>query len=245
MEDSASLQEFLTLFPWPKSFLEFDRNYFILNRYEVSASTKDIWALFSDTSKLNRSLKIPSADFTENHGGRCGASKYFGLSNNWLEPPWEWIQERVLICKKVFFNGPAKKLYCIFYIEPNKDKNRLWVYYGWERRNILGSFLLKRINNYLLNSYEKVLPHALKFLDQDSSSIQSPLLRNSQHASQEMINKFSSIKETLKKAGHEHKSLETFLDYLLYGDPQDLYRIRIKKLSLEWNIPLEKLLDLA
>jgi hypothetical protein len=82
-------QRFLDLYPWPDDSKPGSQPYELLNKYELSGSTDDIWHLISDTSRLNRQLRIPSAVFSEADGARYGQAEYFGIKNHWREPPWE------------------------------------------------------------------------------------------------------------------------------------------------------------
>jgi adenylate cyclase len=69
-----------------------------------------VWALLSDTHRYNRALGMPLPRYSwrEVDGRRERvASTTEGLPMSWVEPPYEWIEGRLLSSRRHFLSGPA------------------------------------------------------------------------------------------------------------------------------------------
>ncbi len=69
-----------------------------------------VWALLSDTSRFDRAmgLGLPAYRWAVVGGQRVhiGRALQSGLKVEWIEPPYEWIEGRLLDAKRQFIKGP-------------------------------------------------------------------------------------------------------------------------------------------
>lgn len=71
-----------------------------------------VWALLSDTHRANRALGMPLPRYAwrevEGRRQRVAEAKQGGIAMAWVEPPWEWIEGRMLVSRRRFLSGPAR-----------------------------------------------------------------------------------------------------------------------------------------
>lgn len=70
-----------------------------------------VWALLSDTHRANRALGMPLPRYSwrevEGKRQRVAEAKQGGIEMAWVEPPYEWIEGRLLVSRRRFLSGPA------------------------------------------------------------------------------------------------------------------------------------------
>lgn len=70
-----------------------------------------VWALLSDTHRANRALGMPLPRYTwrevDGKRQRVAEAKQGGIEMAWVEPPYEWIEGRLLVSRRRFLSGPA------------------------------------------------------------------------------------------------------------------------------------------
>jgi len=69
-----------------------------------------VWALLGDTSRFDRAmgLTLPAYrwDLIDGRREHIGRARQNGLDVEWIEPPYEWIEGRLLHATRRFINGP-------------------------------------------------------------------------------------------------------------------------------------------
>lgn len=244
MTDADLHSQFQSLFPWPDAWAQASRRHELLKRYEVAAPPSDIWHLLSDTSRLNRQLRIPPSEFSEINGARNGRAAYLGLEQTWREPPWEWVQEKLLICTKEYSKGPARAFRAAFYLEPNGESTFVWVYYGFTAWGPIGHFMVRRFRRFLETAYGRLMPRIEQHLALGSIE-ESPLIRPQRGVSPERIQKANALKQELLKHSKTPALAEKLVHHIVYSDGSELYRLRLKALSKKWDTPFPALLETA
>lgn len=70
-----------------------------------------VWALLSDTHRANRALGMPLPRYSwreiDGKRQRVAEAKQGGIEMAWIEPPYEWIEGRLLVSRRRFLSGPA------------------------------------------------------------------------------------------------------------------------------------------
>jgi len=230
-------------FPWPDRLL--DGAHEVLVRCRIAAPRSDVWTLVSDTSRLNRQLGIPAAQFREEEGRRRGRSDYFRSTFEWWEPPWEWLRERALVCTKQYVGGRIEQLRAILLLEePEPGTTELWAYYGWKANGWLGRTLAARLNAYMQRGYTALLPRLQRHLEQGSIA-ESPLVRRAGPLEPAVHGALAEAGLQLEKAGFAPDLVQRLLRHLDASDPADLARLRTRVLARQWRVDPQALLELA
>lgn len=104
----------------PKSAVTIER------RYDAPAEL--VWALLTDTNRFDRALGLGFASYRwETIDGRrvhVARARQNGVEMEWIEPPYEWIEGRMLEGARQFLAGPAKTGGMRMEVEPDGDGAR-------------------------------------------------------------------------------------------------------------------------
>ncbi len=216
-----------SLHPWLRDDLEATRSTSYTDSWLLEAPPREVWPLISDTSRLNRALRVPRATFEEVGGRRRGSSRYFRWALHWDEPPWDWVAEQVLVCRKSFRKGPVQAVAAILVLEPIEgERTRLTVWYGWIPKGLAGQFAVPRITAYLRNSYEALLPQVEEWIRDHREPSTWPLLRRPAGVSGARRRRVDDAARVLTRKGYDEEVVHDVLEHLVRGDPMDLDRIR-------------------
>ncbi len=89
----------------PSALIEVERSY--------AAPPALVWALLSDTNRFDRAMgfTIPVYAWREVEGRRehVGRAKQNGLTVEWIEPPYQWVEGRLLWSLRRFISGPVRE----------------------------------------------------------------------------------------------------------------------------------------
>ncbi len=234
------------LHPWLKPDLEATRGFAYTDSWLLAAPPHEIWPLISDTSRLNRALRIPKATFDEVAGRRTGVSKYFRWAFRWDEPPWDWVAEQVIVCRKSFSSGPVRSVAAILALEPvDEGKTRLTVWYGWTPKGLVGKLAVPRITAYLRVSYEQLLPQVEEWVRDHHDPTSWPLLRRRPSVPPDRVSLVEHATRSLVARGCRPTVVTALLEHLVCGDPMDLDRVRPFALAGSLGLPRRETLRTA
>jgi class 3 adenylate cyclase len=240
--DPALRQALADRLPWRDAVISASESPVeLLLQLPVNAAPHDVWEYVRDSSRLNRQLGIPRADFSEIGGRRHGRSAYFGAEMVWQEPPWEWIRDQMLVCRKTFDNGPVQKLHVVYFLEDKGDSTLLWVYYAWSARGRVGTALVQRFNSFLERAFGNLWPTLTHHLEAPQGS--SPLYRPRRRVGAEEGARCDQLLDQMREP-FDSALVERVRDHILCGDPLDLDRIQVKVLAKLWAVDFETLLRL-
>jgi adenylate cyclase len=91
-----------------------DREYAVTARRRIAAPPPVVWAIVTDTNRLNRALRLAPATYSyeelvpgdpASRVRACDATE-MGLKLHWVEPPYEWLEARMLNTRRVYRTGP-------------------------------------------------------------------------------------------------------------------------------------------
>lgn len=93
--------------------------------WQLKSPPEQLWAYVSDTERINESLGLPTVEFTdqneENRLRRFGKFKLAGMSIEWEEHPFEWIEGRRFSVLRDFSKGPFDWFTNTITLEPRAD----------------------------------------------------------------------------------------------------------------------------
>lgn len=233
---------FIEEFPWPDAYLARGKTIDFFGAYTLAATPQQIWMLVSDTSRLNRWLGIPASIFREASGKRTGKASYFGNTQAWREPPWEWIFEEMVICTKEYSAGSARVLRCVLHLRPGADGTEFRVYYGFIAKGFVNCFVATRFAKYLSRAYDRLTPRLSSFLSRGGKG-SSPLVRQSSRLDDSVAERISQIRNSVVERGHDGKVIDAICEHVQQADLVDLYRLRMKSLAGQWDLPYRDVLE--
>ncbi|MFP6683438.1 MAG: DUF5939 domain-containing protein [Polyangiaceae bacterium] len=233
---------FIEEFPWPDAYLARGKTIDFFGAYTIAATPKEIWRLVSDTSRLNRCLRIPASIFREASGRRTGKASYFGKTQAWREPPWEWISEEMVICTKEYSEGSARVLRCVLHLRPDADGTEFRVYYGFIAKGWINCFVASRFAKSLSQAYDRLAPRLCSFLSGGSRG-SSPLERKSSRLSDAVLERMDRIGDSVVERGHDRQVIDAICKHVQNADMSELYRLRMKSLARQWDLPYRDVLE--
>lgn len=232
-------------YPWLAAELESTAAGVFQDAWVLPQPPDVVWPVVSDTSRLNRTLHVPIAAFDEVQGQRRGTTRYFRLEFSWTEPPWEWVAERLVVCRKVFERGPVRSVLAVMMLEPDGEGTRFTVWYGWVPRGLMGPLVVRRIGAYLRKSYEELIPEMTHWLAGPRTPDTSPLVRLRKKRAPDAEIRAENARRTLLLRGIEPDVTDGLIQHVLHADAMDLDRIRPFALADALGLPRERVLDAA
>lgn len=104
----------------PSALIEVERSY--------AAPPALVWALLSDTNRFDRAMgfTLPVYAWREVEGRRehVGRAKQNGLTVEWVEPPYQWVEGRRLWSLRRFISGPVREGGMRLVVEPEGTGTR-------------------------------------------------------------------------------------------------------------------------
>lgn len=237
-----TLPEFLNQFPWQPNHLERGKSLDWLWHFDIGTSVEKLWPYLVDTSRLNRSMGFPKMDFIEKEGLMHGTTSYWGVKQDWVEIPWNWVHGKYVVCIREYSRGLAHTFRGIFSLQDLQDDKttRVNVYFGWIPRGLTGRLYLQYAFPQLERFYRRALTYIEKHLQNPSLTQPYKPVRVSVAA--EAHERAVRISEDLAAQGVPEHILDRLVQHVETGDNMELYRIQVLPLAKKWDIPWRDLL---
>lgn len=230
--------DLLAKFPWPNSF-EIDGQK-IIDTFTVvplKSEASAIWEWLSDSSRINRALGMGKRLEIERDGQLIVRTKMLGIVQEWIELPWSWVSGESIIVDREYNTGFAKYNHSIFYFKDNS----LYIYMGFTPSSLLSKSLL----TVGVKSVVADLANLLSEIDSELMSgmaVPSFFTKSIDSLNDEQKVLLNSSLESCKSSGMDDDIISRIYDLICLGDELDLYRIRLKELSVKWDLDERKLL---
>lgn len=198
--------------------------------WRLPVPRQEAWELLSNTSRLNRAVRIPKMHFEEADGGRRGTGNYFGRDFVWEEPPWEWIAPELFVCRKRFESSAIERMVAVnLLLDDGENASRGVLYYGWVPTGLFGGFVTRRVVAYQKRNMKGFFPELTRSLQRGTLT---PLI------------KARPIPGGSERAAEVRSLLEPefgtdltgrLLNHVFEGDPIELDRLRPFALATRWK----------
>ncbi|XDD51857.1 adenylate/guanylate cyclase domain-containing protein [Leptospira sp. WS92.C1] len=242
-----NLSDYLKQYPWDAEWAKFEKPIDTLWEFELAENIESLWPWLIDTSSFNKRIGIPEMKYVEKEGKLFGTSKNAGIQMEWEEVPWEWEYCKGINNARIYSKGLARYVRTRYIVEKlSENRTKLTVYFGWIPRGIFGKLILPFGMKQLFQSYQKGLLGILEDIETKKKNDNAINLKNVFKAEEPISEslKIKQIRENLIREGIDVTLIDRVIHYILSEDENELYRIRIKKLALDWKIPLGNLLVL-
>lgn len=123
-----------------------------MKRYQAEAeriidAPRDlVWAVVSDTNRSDRALGLAPATYRwgaddEGRRVRVAAASELGVALEWIEPPYQWIEGRIVEGRRRFVKGPVSRAgFEARLDDADGHKTRLWAKAWMETGGVIGFF---------------------------------------------------------------------------------------------------------
>lgn len=235
--------EFIQRFPWPEECRALGEPLDFLWQYDFRMSPGELWPHIADTSRLNREIGLGRRTHREIDGVLYAAESLFGLPQEWIEEPWEWVAGDYFYIRRRFVRGCARYFRAVNQIVERPDGNglTLYVYSGWIPKNLLWRMVLRAGIPSFRRKIGRALTkfsHAAEGPCTTASEVTSPAPPMSPQARVRL----QELKQALLERDLPRAATEQLITHIEKGDELDLHRIRIVVLARDWNIAVDDLL---
>lgn len=239
-------RDYLNEHPWPAELLQRGKLVDSLWQFEFPYGLDVIWAVVTDTSRLNRRLSYGEMHFTEKDGRLHGEARMAGFHLQWIEIPWEWEYHRRIRAARDYSAGFANYVRADYLLEPvDADRTRVYIYFGWLTNTLFGKLVLPLALRSLESRYEKVI-NTLAAEEVKSARDQAALLSGDggrdDYDSAVIPEKLEAYRRTLREAGIAEHTINVTADFFTNAPDTELYRLRVKELAHRFQLSMQELL---
>ncbi len=249
-----TLEEYLQDFPWEEKWTQkgLPVNYFFT--ITLPGSKQDVWDVISDTSEVNKRMKLPTMHFHEKDGIVYGHNKMAGVNQEWVEAPWQWEEGRFLLGERIYSKGLAHYMRGHFIIEEKSSiETYVHVFFGMIPTNIKNRLLFQFARDSFARKMTRVMNKIMEEQKQEStSSIDfridtninlSKTVTDSDNKSWIDNRRIDSIRESLKIEKINQEIFDTLTSFIIKGSNNDLYRMRPKVMARRYNVDEQELIN--
>src|SRR6185295_13501902 len=109
-----------------------------------------LWTFLSDTERLNRAADLPPVTFVplpdpQKKGYYKAEATYLGMKMTYDELPFEWVKGRFFQVERRYASGPLEKFVGGMRFAASNGGTELEVFAQLQPRNIMGTFLAKKV----------------------------------------------------------------------------------------------------
>jgi len=218
--------------------------------WSLAASPEALWPLVADTNRFNQDAGVPALEVAQDSAGGSGESarrrlrlRRLGLSVEWEEEPFEWIEPHRFSVFRRYTKGPVAEMRVAAELSRRAEGGTTVVYEVWARpRNLLGllaipfqiGFLSARRFDSVFREYDRVAQHAEPPLEGKSRARLAPGGRE----------RAASASEDLIGQGVEPELVARLIALVERGDDLTLGRLRPYALADVWEVDRRAVLEL-
>lgn len=202
-----------------------------------------LWAVISDTSRMNKTMGLPAWDEAELNGSRVVRTKILGQQQEWIEPPWVWIINQEIRHERIYQKGLMRHQTGVFRILAQKTAEGLLqteMSFTWTGSPLLrfvigplsARFLKKQITWYI-QEQERIF-----FANAGAKNTALTPLRELTSVDHDFI---SAI--TTECKSQKPEVLKKILQYLVASDSIDIFKINPKKIAQETQLQLADVIE--
>lgn len=206
----------------------------------LSHPPNKLWPILSDTERFNEMSGLPRYHLQETpqpDGSvrRVAQGRIARFDIQWEELPVEWVAEQYFFQRRLFLNGPLRRMDAKLRLAPEGEGSKATYQIGIESRTpLLGPYVARRLINGAERTFAKAVEGAAGFL----ANAQIPafdlgrplLLPGGEERAEE-------IAEYIQSGPYDHGLSAQILDFVLRAPDADACHIRPKALARAWGAP--------
>lgn len=242
------LQSLLQKYPWEDKWKNLAKPMDYLWEIDLPVTREEMWPHLIDTSSLNKRMGMPRFDYKEINGKLIGKTKVAGFSFEWEEVPWEWEYLKEIFHARIYTKGFGHYIRGKIFLEPlGESRSRVYVYFGWIPRNFFMRKLLEFVMPKMGEDFRKTLNEIAEEVKKEKQQKtikqgkESTFTPDAQWIHKE---KLDQEKEKLIQLGITNDTVTSVFDWIKSASDNDLYRIRIKEVSLKLDLDPDEVLFL-
>lgn len=122
----------------------------MVTKARINVPLDALWNFLSDTERMNRAIDLPPVTFVPlpdptKKGYYTAEATYLGMKMVYQELPFEWVRGRWYQVERRYSSGPLERFVGGMRFVPANGGTELEVYADLDPRNLVGTFLAKKV----------------------------------------------------------------------------------------------------
>lgn len=202
-----------------------------------------LWAVLSDTSRMNKAMGLQPRHDTEVNGSRIVRTTMLGQEQEWVELPWTWIKNKEIIHERHYKKGLMQKQIGVFRILPEKTSEGLTqveISFTWYGNFILRFIIGPGAANFLKKEMPAYLQAQEKIFFANAQAVNSALtpLRQLNTADENFMTQIVTEVNSSQPA-----KLKLVLQNLIASDSLDIDKINPKKIATRTGLNINDVVE--
>ena len=204
-----------------------------------------LWEIVSDTPRWGEASGFPKYQSTEELQSD-GSVKIFGsieiagIKIAWEEPPVNWIAERWFEQHRIVTRGPFKRMTTQATLEDLGSRSKLALGLSFEPRNLIGTFLAKR----MIAAYEDKTRDLLENADRLIRAEQPNLFETTYKPPPSALQRAEGLARSIADTPYAHGLVERLVRYIHESQEVDLWSMRPLAIAREWGAASQSVIEL-
>ena len=201
-----------------------------------------LWAVLSDTSRMNKTMGLPAWEEAELNGSRVVRTKVLGQQQEWVEAPWTWITHQEIHQERVYKKGLMHRQTGAFKILPEKTSDgsfQVEISFNWYG-NFLLRFLIGPLSANFLQKQMTAYVHEQEKIFFANAQAKNTALTPLRSLTADDHQQISNI---MADANSNSQDLKTLLNHLVASDSLDIHKINPKKLVTDTHLGLNPVIE--
>jgi len=205
-------------------------------QFEFDHPVGKLWAVVSDTPRWGEASGFPRYQVNEQllDDGRVkvfGSIEIAGMTIKWEEPPVNWIAERWFEQQRLFIKGPMISMTTITNLEDRGTSSALDLELIFETRNLVGTFLAKR----LVVAFEGKVQALLANADRLIRAEKPELFVANYKPEPSSLDRASKLSAEIDASPYGHGLATKLVNYINDNQEVDLWAMRPIEIARRWR----------
>ncbi len=213
--------------------------------FDFNHPVDKLWAIVSDTPRWGEASGLPKYVVSEQPQSDgtikvIGKLEFAGMTITWEELPVNWIAKRWFEQKRVFREGPMVTMTTIASLEDRGETSALELELILNTRNLVGTFLAKRMVAALEDKVRVLLDNADRLIRAE----QPDLFVSSYRAPETVLQRAANLRARIEATPYAHGLAGKLVDYINHAQEVDLWAMRPIALARRWGADTRSAIEL-
>ena len=214
-------------------------------QFDFDHPVDKLWAVVSDTPRWGEASGFPKYQVREQlqDDGRVqvfGTIGIAGMTITWEEPPVNWVAERWFEQQRLFIKGPMISMTTITNLEDRGTSSALDLELIFETRNLVGTFLAKR----LVAAFEDKVRALLDNADQLIRAEKPELFVSAYKPEPSSVDRALKLAEKIDASPYGHGLASKLVEHINQNQEVDLWAMRPIAIARRWSINTRDAIEL-
>ncbi|MDX1957864.1 MAG: DUF5939 domain-containing protein [Leptospiraceae bacterium] len=191
----------------------------------VKGNLDDGWDFISNTNRLNQAIGSDKVEYTQIPLPQGGTELHGKVgSTEYLELPYEWIENKFASMSRIYLNGVIKKLNFIISAQQKGESFDVTFRFEFELKSFIMKFLVKKVmEKQTIPRFQKVFSQIEKYL---ANKKINPLTSYGFKPITENKEKFDSISKSIDEINADSNLKKKIINYIAESPDPELLKMK-------------------